>query len=212
MTPNKFYRTSTDIYRKDTNTGQYASFTSYEPWPRKIAWARALFHRTSRICDNNSPFQRQISVIKTFLSWNGFPRLLRLTSLNVSCVVALSQVHPTMIIARLIWLGLPYAGYIGESIVNRLVPKLKRCFKEPVCFKNFYQAKKLSSFCMNKDPNPMYLKSHVIYKLTCPPCNAEYIGKTDRCLRVRLDEHNPDYNSAMFQHLHSCEAFKFSFL
>ena len=141
-----------------------------------------------------------------------FLDLLRLTSLNVSCVVALSQVHPTMILARLIWLRLPYAGYIGESIVNRLVRRLKRCFKEPVCFKNFYQAKKLSLFWINKDPNPMYLKSHVIYKLTCPACNAEYIGKTDRCLRVRLDEHNSDYNSAMFQHLHSCEAFKFSFL
>ena len=25
----------------------------------------------------------------------------------------------------------------------------------------------------------MYLKSHVIYKLTCPACNTEYIGKTD---------------------------------
>ena len=56
----------------------------------------------------------------------------------------------------------------------------------------------------------MYLKSHVIYKLTCSACNAEYIGKTrDRCLRVRLDEHSSDHNSAMFQH--SCEAFKFLF-
>ena len=68
-------RTTTDIYRKDTNTDQYVSFTGYEPWPRKIAWARALFHRTSSICDNDSLFQKQISVIKTFLSdWNGFPR------------------------------------------------------------------------------------------------------------------------------------------
>ena len=57
---------------------------------------------------------------------------------------------------------------------------------------------KLSSFCSNKDPNPMYRKSHVIYKLTCPTCNVEYIGKTDRCLRVRLDQHSSDHNSAMF--------------
>ena len=57
----------------------------------------------------------------------------------------------------------------------------------------------------------MYLTSHVIYKLTCPACNAEYIGKTrDRCVRVRLDERSSDH-SAMFQHLHSCEAFKFLF-
>ena len=52
-------RTTTDIYRKDTNTDQYVSFTSYEAWPRKIASARALFHRTSRIRDNDSQFQKQ---------------------------------------------------------------------------------------------------------------------------------------------------------
>ena len=57
----------------------------------------------------------------------------------------------------------------------------------------------------------MHLKSHVIYKLTCPACNAEYMGKTDRCLSVRLDEHTSDHNSAMFQHLHSGEALKFLF-
>ena len=55
------------------------------------------------------------------------------------------------------------------------------------------------------------VKSHVIYKLTCPGYNAAYIGKTDRCLSVRLDDHSSDHNSAMFQHLHSCEAFVFLF-
>ena len=64
--------------------------------------------------------------------------------------------------------------------------------------------------CSNtEDPTPMYLWSHVIDKLTCPACNAEYMGKTDRCLRVRLDEHSSDHNSAMFQHLHIWEVFKF---
>ena len=63
----------------------------------------------------------------------------------------------------------------------------------------------------NNTPTLMCLKSHVIYKLSCPACNAEYIGKTDRCLRVPVDEHSSDHNSAMFQHLHGCEAFKFLF-
>ena len=94
-------RTSTDIYRKDTNTGQYVSFTSYEPWPRKIAWARALFHRASRICDNDSLFQKQISVIITFLSWNGFPRSVASNLIKrFMCIVALNQDHLTPILAR----------------------------------------------------------------------------------------------------------------
>ena len=110
--------------------------------------------------------------------------------------------------SKIIWLRLPYAGHIGESIVNRLVRKLTRCFREPVRFKILYRTKKLSSFCSKKDPTSLCLKSHVIYKLTCPDCNAEHIGKTDRCLRVRLEEHSSDHNSAMFEHLHGCKAFK----
>ena len=80
---------------------------------------------------------------------------------------------------------------------------------EPVHFKILYQTEELSLFCSNKDPTPMYLKSHVIHKLTFPACNAEYIDKTDRCLRVPLDEYSCVHNSAMFEHLHGCEAFKF---
>ena len=57
-------------------------------------------NRTSHICDNDSLFQKKISVIKTFLSGNGFLDLLCLTSLNVSGVVAPSQDHSTMILAR----------------------------------------------------------------------------------------------------------------
>ena len=34
---------------------------------------------------------------------------------------------------------------------------------------------------------------------------------TDRCLRVRLDEHSSDHNFAMFQHLQSCKGCKFLF-
>ena len=92
-------------------------------------------NHASCICDNDSLFQKQISVIKTFLSWNGLLDLLRLTSLNVSYVVAPSQDHSTMILARQLGFDcLMQACDIGESIVNRLVQKLKRCFKEPACF------------------------------------------------------------------------------
>ena len=37
---------------------------SYEHWLRKIAWARALFHRASRICDTDSLFQKKNCKIK----------------------------------------------------------------------------------------------------------------------------------------------------
>ena len=38
----KIDRNKTDIYRKDSHTGQYVHFTSFEPWYRKTAWAKCL--------------------------------------------------------------------------------------------------------------------------------------------------------------------------
>ena len=150
-----------------------------------VAWRPVLqilthkCHFSLPFSDLDSLFQKQISVIKTSLSWNGFSRSVAsnlIKSFRCSGSQPRSSNNDT---GKIIWLQLPYAGHIGQSIVNRLVRKLKRCLKEPVCFKIFHQTKKLSSFCSNKDPIPIYLKSHVIYKLTCPACNAEYIGKTD---------------------------------
>ena len=118
---------------------------------------------------------------KIRLSWNGFPISVASKHIKRFMCSGSEPRSSNTDTSKIIWLRLPYAGHIGESIVNRLVRKLKRFFRELLRLKILDQTKKLSSFCSNKDPTPMYLKSHVIYNPTCPACNAEYIGKTDRC-------------------------------
>ena len=73
----KIDRNKTDIYRKDTHTGQYVHFTSFEPWYRKTVWAKCLIERAERICSNKQLLDGQISKIKSFMSWNGYPRYVR---------------------------------------------------------------------------------------------------------------------------------------
>jgi len=46
-------------------------------------------------------------------------------------------------------------------------------------------------------------RSLVIYKIKCETCEAEYIGKTKRILKLRIDEHNNSDKSAV--HLHRKE-------
>ena len=70
-----------------------------------------------------------------------------------------------------------------------------------------YDTKKISFFCGNKDPVPKNLQSHVIYQFECPGCKAKYIGKTDRCLELRLNEHSDFHTSAVGKHLNECEHF-----
>ena len=42
-------RTTIDVCRKHTNTGQCVLISSHEYWPRKIAWVRALLCQASHI-------------------------------------------------------------------------------------------------------------------------------------------------------------------
>ena len=66
-----------DTFRKSTHTGQYTRFDSFEPWSRKTAWVRSLFHRAVNICSNLTFINKEISMISKFMSWNGFPANMR---------------------------------------------------------------------------------------------------------------------------------------
>ena len=47
-----------NIHVKDTNSGLYINYNSYEPWQTKTAWIRALFDRAPKICNNNNQFHK----------------------------------------------------------------------------------------------------------------------------------------------------------
>ena len=47
-----------NIHVKDTNSGLYINYNSYEPWQTKTAWIRALFDRAPKICNNNNLLQK----------------------------------------------------------------------------------------------------------------------------------------------------------
>ena len=88
-----------------------------------------------------------------------------------------------------IWITLPYIGVKGESLIKSTVKKLRRNFKENVTIITRFNDTKISMFCSNKDKLKFEQKSNLIYEFTCPGCQKKYIGKTDRCLSIRLNEH-----------------------
>ena len=51
--------------------------------------------------------------------------------------------------------------------------------------------------------------SSVVYKFTCPGCSCNYIGKTERTLHERTEEHaysnkKSNEQSAVYEHLPTC--------
>ena len=56
-------------------------------------------------------------------------------------------------------------------------------------------------FCSVKDKIPSHQKSNVIYTIKSPGCAEDYVGKTDRCVITRLNEHSNRSDQPIFQHL-----------
>ena len=85
--------------------------------------------------------RNKVANIKKFLSWNGFPKhvtlgLLRSYSNKAKRTSAKDPLDPNLI--KTVWISVPYAGCVGEKIVNRLIKKRKRSMNTNVNFKVFY--------------------------------------------------------------------------
>ena len=132
------------------------------------------------------------------MSWNGYPKRVR-TSIIKRLETNLSNEKETRDDERKkIWLDLPYNGKQGEHLVQSLVKKLKRYFKENVNIIVKYRTNKLSMFCPTKDKVSWDQKANVIYIIQCPGCHNDYVGKTDRNLITRLSEHGRKEDQPMF--------------
>ena len=64
-------------------------------------------------------------------------------------------------------------------------------------------------FTNTKDKTPSLSQSFVVYKFTCPGCSCNYIGKTERTLHERTDEHaysnkKSNKQNAIYEHLSTC--------
>ena len=203
----KINQNNTDIYYKDTHTGQYINYRSQTPWKPKTSWIKALYHCAHKICSNKQALDKQISKIKTLMSWNGYPKRVRnsvIKPLNTNKSHSRSADDDDR---KKIWLDLPYNGKLGKKLVTSLIKKLKRYFKVNVKIVVKYRTNKLYMFCPTKDRISWNQKANVMYIIQCPGCHNDYVGKTDRNLITRLSEHGKKEDQPMFQHFWSCEEF-----
>lgn len=201
-----------NVFRKDTNTGQYTNFESYTPWKYRVSWIRSLVTRANRLCSDNK-LPAELNIIRKFASWNGFPKQVCNSIIHH---VLENKVKPKpreeAINLTNIWLKLPYHGNECETLLRNLEKKLRRSVKagERIRMKVTFSTNKVSFFTNMKDRTPFLMKSGVVYNFTCPGCNGSYIGKTDRNLHERCLEHaTPNRNSAIQDHLKSCPDFEF---
>ena len=196
------------IFRKDTNTGQYSNFNSYEDWKFRTAWIRSLVNRAKRIC-SDCKLKQELSKIRKFAAWNSFPCKIS----NSIIKTTLDKVDRPRLETNevnenetVIWLKLPYFGDKSKQMTRSLENKLKRCTRpdKSLRFKTSFSTTKINFFTNNKDKTPDEYKANVVYRFCCPGCSAAYIGKTERNLQERCVEHATKKDSAIYDHLREC--------
>ena len=82
---------------------------------------------------------------------------------------------------------------------------ITRCVKrdQNLLLKVTYSTNKICFYTNTKDKTPDLSKSNVVYHFRCPACSADYIGKTDRNLRERCQEHATT-PTAVYEHITTC--------
>ena len=95
-------------------------------------------------------------------------------------------------------IALQYRG----AETDKLVARLKNC-GAPV--QVVLTLRKLKTYLPSLKPQiPKMIKSNVVYKVTCPRCQACYVGKTFRHLCIRYGEERTRAAETVFKHMKKC--------
>ena len=132
-----------------------------------------------------------------FMSWNGYSSFTR-NSIIKRLKTRPKKVEKEKYDRKVIWIRLPYLGNIGNNMRKNCFKKVQKCLKENVPFITCYETKKTAIFCSAENSIPIHQKANVIYKVSCPGCHEDYVGKTDWNLVTRLNEHASREDQAMY--------------
>ncbi len=202
-----------EVYQKPTHTNRYVLFTSHHPKAVKAGIVQGLAGRAIRVCSNVEERDKELQRISEAMACNGYPK--RFTEKAISKQIKresmrmletddaedkqrLLDTEPKMDTVRI-----PFIEGLSQEIRRIARTAGVRCaFYMPNTMRDLYQA---------KDPLPRDATTHAVYSLMCKTCNEEYVGETQRALKVRGKEHRDAIRlghcakSAVAEHVHNCE-------
>ena len=198
------------IYHKNTQTGQYKNIESFTLWKWKTSWITSLTIRAKRICSKYH-LNQEINLIKDYAAWNGFPKrtansiIKRALQANNSKTTRSKKANADSV---KIFFNLNYSGETAERMVKSCIKKLYRRFKREINV-TYYKTTKMLFFTNTKDKTPSLSQSSIVYQFTCSGCSCNHIGKTERTLHEKTEEHGysnkkSNEQSAIYEHLPTC--------
>ena len=181
---------STSVYRKPTFTGLTTKFTSFIPEQYKRNLVSTLTIRAFNICSNYLSIHNEFSFLKGMLFSNGFSYNFIDSYLGKQLRKLIEPKTPRLTASKaIVYFSIPFMGKRSFNFKNNLTRLLREFYPQlmiRVIFKPGFTMQSLFRF---KDKIPEKLQSSVVYHYKCRCCNATYIGKSKRQIRVRQFEH-----------------------
>lgn len=193
----------TNVYQKPTHTNLYTRWTSLTPKLYKIRLIHTLLERSYSICSTYKLLHVNIQRVRNAMIENFYPaHLVDLQIkkfLDKKCISDKSKLKPFGPEKHKIFIKLPFIGNFSEQLKNELRSLSKYTPAAQIILVN--QPTSISNYFKFKDSEDFSLKSNVVYSITCKNCSKSYIGKTERHLKDRIQEHTSGkHQSAFFNH------------
>lgn len=205
-------------YTKPTDTGLIMNYHALAPKKYKHSVVSGFVHRIYRACSSWHNFHDSLEKAKTILLNNQYPPsffepIISNTLSKIiqpcpeesieDCDVSLSDVDTDDHVEL-------YSNsdkfkffiqYRGKS-TEQLAQSLHKCQAPCSVIMTLRKLKTVTPSL--KPPVENFLKSRVVYKITCPRCNACYVGQTSRHLKTRFSEHKNN-SGPVKKHFAQCD-------
>jgi hypothetical protein len=193
----------TSVFHKKTFTGVYLNWTSLTSRKYKTGLIKCLLDRAWKICTLDTDRTKEIAAIKANLIQNEYPidiiekeinKFIELKNKPATTVEKEDKPHKRFLV-------LPFVNRRADEFASKLKTLVNKSYNQidfTIAFKTPGSIGELFPF---KDKTTKAVeKSKVVYKLKCDTCGAEYIGKTERILSIRIAEHKTKKESVCNQH------------
>ena len=198
-------RVESTWYCKPTDTGLVMNFHALAPKRYKRRVVSGFVHRIHRSCSTWENFHNSLTKAKEVLEKNQYPPPFYedVIAQTLEKILAQSDVEKNPAAESEVQCKHRVLMQYRGSATDQFMKKLKDC-GAPV--QVVLTLRKLRS-CLPtlKVPVQKMLKSDVVYKISCPRCEACYVGKTSRHLATRFAEHKTTTNGPVVQHMRSCQ-------
>ena len=193
-------------YNKPTDTGLILNYHALAPKRYKRSVVSGFVHRIHRACSSWLYVHESLEKAKRILEMNQYPPtfynpIIRETLENIIHPKEKSQSTDTSENSGKPGktpLRVQYRGKCTEDYARALHKANAPCTI-------VMTLRKLKTILPSLKPTvPKMLKSGVVYQITCPSCQARYVGETTRHLQTRIREHE-QRAGPMKKHLSACK-------